>query len=90
MQSSESNGVTYLTLPEFAWLLEVTPMTVRNWMRDRKLRYFKAGHVIRIAWEEFERFFQRHTILSREDKPEDLRTEFERIRKLLATRREAA
>lgn len=44
-----------LTMEETAEMLNVHYNTIRNWVRDGKIRYFKLGGVVRIPKEEIEK-----------------------------------
>jgi excisionase family DNA binding protein len=46
----------YLTVKEAAEILRVTPRTVRNWIRDKRLPVVRAGRRVLIAREEVDRF----------------------------------
>jgi excisionase family DNA binding protein len=48
----------HYTVAEVAKLYQVCPRTVRNWIRDRSLRAWRQGRLIRIpqsALDEFQR-----------------------------------
>lgn len=44
-----------LTMEETAEMLNVHYNTIRNWVRDGKIGYFKLGGVVRIPKEEIEK-----------------------------------
>jgi excisionase family DNA binding protein len=46
----------YKTVSEVAELLKVTERTVRNWIKQKRLRAVRVGGVIRVSVEELERF----------------------------------
>jgi len=46
----------WLTVREVASHFGVSPKTVRKWMYERRLRYYRIGGVVRVRWEDVERF----------------------------------
>ena len=40
--------VKYIKIDKAALLVDVSPYTVRKWIKERKLRYYKFGGAVRI------------------------------------------
>lgn len=52
-----------LTIPQVAERLQVSPWTIRAWIRDRELPHIRMGRrVIRVKREALEGFVKRHGI----------------------------
>lgn len=51
----------FLTIPEAAEYLHVSPRSVYRWLRSGHLRCFRLGNTTRIARRDLEQFVQRHS-----------------------------
>lgn len=51
-----NDGGEWLTVWEVAAHFHVSPKTVRKWLYERKLRYYKVGGAVRINRRDVERF----------------------------------
>jgi excisionase family DNA binding protein len=50
-----------LTVDQVAEELHLHPQTIRNWIRNGKLRAVKLGHVFRVKREDMEEMIESHT-----------------------------
>ena len=53
--------VAYLTIPEAAEYLRVSPRTVYRWLREGRLQRFRLGNVSRIEVAALDRFVAQFT-----------------------------
>ena len=53
--------VAYLTIPEAAEYLRVSPRTVYRWLREGRLQRFKLGNVSRIEMNALDKFVAQFT-----------------------------
>ena len=54
-KQNSSYGGEWLTVEEVAEYFKVSPKTVRKWLYQRRLRYYRIGGVVRIRREDMER-----------------------------------
>ncbi|MEN4013953.1 MAG: helix-turn-helix domain-containing protein [Bellilinea sp.] len=53
--------IVYLTIPEAAEYLRVSPRTVYRWLREGRLQRFRLGNVSRIEMAALDRFVAQFT-----------------------------
>ena len=58
---SPASPVNFLTLPEAATYLRVSPRTVYRWAREGRLRCFRLGKTTRFTLKHLDEFVQRYT-----------------------------
>lgn len=61
--SGRSRGevsLNLLTIEEVAQLLNVSPVTVHRYKREKGLPYIKIGNTLRFDWEDVRRWVERH------------------------------
>src|SRR4051794_20371076 len=54
-----------LRLDKVAYVMDVAPRTVENWLAAEELSYFKEGHVRRVHPEALAEFIVAHTLAAR-------------------------
>jgi len=47
-----------LTVPQLSTLLSCAPVTLRGWIRERKIEYLKIGKLVRFDPRSVERFIE--------------------------------
>ena len=57
------------TIQEAADLVRVHPATIRNWLRDKKIKRIKAGSRTLLSMRDLEAFVKSSTEASERDKP---------------------
>lgn len=66
MSTDEPHHQTRLSVPEAASFLGVSVFTVRAWLRQRRLPYFRLGRRVVIAEADLERFLALNRVEARE------------------------
>ena len=56
-----ARSVSFLTLPEAATYLRVSPRTIYRWAREGRLRCFRLGKTTRFTLKNLDDFIERHT-----------------------------
>ena len=61
-------STNWMTVEQIAQDLQVHPTTVREWIRNKKLKAAKFGRDYRIKREDYERFIEEHYNTDDEEK----------------------
>ena len=61
-------STNWMTVEQIAQDLQVHPTTVREWIRNKKLKAAKFGRDYRIKREDYERFIEEHYNTDNEEK----------------------